>query len=219
MSAASSLPSDAERRSKKARSQEAAPTQKAKQRQTSRLSYDSWVEGALALLAREGNEAVRIPRLCEEFGVTKGSFYWHFDDLDALRDAIGERWSITHAEQVTGQARDRSVPVARRISELASLLVERDWVVEVTVRDWAKNRPRIQAAVADLDRRILKAVYITLLELGFDSESAGVRAAALVQVGIGFLHSRGSFPSPTRRQISTLVAVLTTPAPRSADNG
>lgn len=36
----------------------------------------------------EGITAVKISRLCKELGVTKGSFYWHFDDIDELMKTI-----------------------------------------------------------------------------------------------------------------------------------
>jgi AcrR family transcriptional regulator len=46
-----------------------------------RLSTQDWTTRALELLVDEGVGAVKVARMCRELGVTKGSFYWHFDDL------------------------------------------------------------------------------------------------------------------------------------------
>ena len=77
-----------------------AEAQHRRRRQTSRLSYEDWVNGALDLLAREGVTAIRIPRLCQDLGVTKGSFYWHFDDLEQLMAAMADRWGEMQAAAV-----------------------------------------------------------------------------------------------------------------------
>ena len=56
------------------------------------MSADDWAARSLEVLKDEGIGAVQINRLCAEFGVTRGSFYWHFADLDALKEAIAARW-------------------------------------------------------------------------------------------------------------------------------
>ena len=48
--------------------------------------------GRIAILADGGPNALRLDRLCERLGVTKGSFYWHFADLPAYRTALIEAW-------------------------------------------------------------------------------------------------------------------------------
>lgn len=44
------------------------------------LSRDDWVKAARAGLIEGGLHEVKVDRLCRTLGVTKGSFYWHFDD-------------------------------------------------------------------------------------------------------------------------------------------
>ena len=55
---------------------------------TTTLSRQAWVQGALAQLARDGIDKVRVAPLARELGVTKGSFYWHFKDRQDLLDAM-----------------------------------------------------------------------------------------------------------------------------------
>ena len=59
---------------------------------TSRLSAQDWVAAALSALTRGGVSAVRIDVLARELEITRGSFYWHFKDRDALLTAVLEEW-------------------------------------------------------------------------------------------------------------------------------
>jgi TetR/AcrR family tetracycline transcriptional repressor len=53
-----------------------------------RLSRDVIVDCAMALADAEGLEAVTIRRLAQENGVTPMAMYWHFNDKEALLDAL-----------------------------------------------------------------------------------------------------------------------------------
>jgi AcrR family transcriptional regulator len=57
-----------------------------------RLGADDWVRAALDVMVEEGIAGVKVPRLCERLGVTKGSFYWHFEDRAALIAAALDEW-------------------------------------------------------------------------------------------------------------------------------
>ena len=49
---------------------------------TTRLSASDWVDVGFTFLGDEGIQGIKIDRMAERLGVTKGSFYWHFKDLD-----------------------------------------------------------------------------------------------------------------------------------------
>lgn len=56
------------------------------------LSVADWVRAALVLMAREGVQAVAVEPLAREIGVTKGSFYWHFENRDHLVKTALAEW-------------------------------------------------------------------------------------------------------------------------------
>ncbi|MGW1739569.1 TetR/AcrR family transcriptional regulator [Nocardia sp. NPDC001965] len=193
-------------RSKKARAQQT------RRRRTARLSYDDWVDGALNLLSREGVGAIRIPRLCQELGVTKGSFYWHFDDVEQLTAAMADRWSAVQSETVRELGAFAAIPVEERIEKMAAMLVDRrHWMVETTVREWSRSNPKVADAVRILDQRVFETVYRTMLDLGFDENQAGVRAGAMVYIGLGLIHGRDNLPIPTTEQVHSVIELLARP--------
>ena len=51
-----------------------------------------WLEAAVVALAEGGLSRVAIEPLARRLGVTKGSFYHHFESLDALVRALLEHW-------------------------------------------------------------------------------------------------------------------------------
>ena len=65
----------------------------------SSLSRDDWADAALEVLLSGGLGAVAVEPIARALGVTKGSFYWHFQSRDDLVEAALLRW-----EEVTTNA-------------------------------------------------------------------------------------------------------------------
>ena len=64
------------------------------------LSPEAWVKAAQAMIIREGVSAVAVEPLAQALGVTKGSFYWHFENRDALIRAALEAWEQDQSADV-----------------------------------------------------------------------------------------------------------------------
>jgi AcrR family transcriptional regulator len=77
------------------------------------LSAQDWTNAALRALADGGVAAVRVDVLARGLGVTRGSFYWHFADRDALLQAALEQWERTVTAQVIERMEDVGNPLAR----------------------------------------------------------------------------------------------------------
>lgn len=57
---------------------------------STRLSVEDWLKAGDTLLAEQGGRALKVERLCQQAGVTRGSFYWDFADIDSYRAAQRE---------------------------------------------------------------------------------------------------------------------------------
>jgi AcrR family transcriptional regulator len=163
-----------------------------------RLSADDWLAGGLQLLAAEGLAAVKVEPLAARLGVTKGSFYWHFEDLPSFLDAMAERWS-TLRDQEVARFPDRA-PAAPldRLRFLMETISDPDtWALERAVRAWAYSNERLHERIAALDDWAYQEVRGCFEQLGFSRTQAEVRAKTLYYAGIGFLHT-GSLGEPER---------------------
>jgi AcrR family transcriptional regulator len=56
------------------------------------LTAADWAEAALQLIAEKGLGALTVSNLAARLGVTKGSFYWHFEGRSDLLVAALARW-------------------------------------------------------------------------------------------------------------------------------
>lgn len=67
-------------------------------RQRQRLTADDWAAAALDAIGERGLGAVAVEPLAARLGTTKGSFYWHFTNRDALIEAALELWERQFTE-------------------------------------------------------------------------------------------------------------------------
>jgi AcrR family transcriptional regulator len=167
----------------------------------SRLSVDDWIELGFTLLAEEGLSGIKVDRLCARMGVTKGSFYWHFTDLQAYMEALAERWGeVRDSARASFEALEHLEPV-ERLHQMIELLVDpRQWTLERAVREWARSEPKVAERVRQSDRWVNRAVLKAFRDAGFSGAGAEVRARGLFYAGVGFLHVAGERDLPAGRR-------------------
>lgn len=79
------------------------PAAKKKPRPATPLTREAWVKAAMNLIAQEGVQAVAVEPLALALGVTKGSFYWHFQNRDDLIHASLEAWEQDQSADVVSR--------------------------------------------------------------------------------------------------------------------
>lgn len=70
------------------------------------LTAEDWAAAALDALAHGGLAAVAVEPIAKVLGATKGSFYWHFVDRNALLDAALALWERRDTELVIASVED-----------------------------------------------------------------------------------------------------------------
>src|SRR5690349_4576361 len=157
----------------------------------------------------EGIGALKIARLCRELGVTKGSFYWHFADLEALRTAVAKRWTERTRAELDELRGLGTLPPLERIRIMAAGLVEdRAWNVERTLREWARTDETVAATIGESEQHVFGLLHDAFLELGHTAGAARMRAGLLTYAGIGFAHGQAALPRVTMADIDDLVEFL-----------
>lgn len=147
----------------------------------------AWIEAAMRALAEGGPEAVRVEALAKRLGVSKGGFYWHFDDRAALLEETLDAWeeAVTEAviAEVEGGAGDPRAKL-RHLFGLAPAAVEL-FAVELALRDWARRDDALARRLRRVDERRLD--YLRSLFAGFcrDEEDAEARAMLAYSLFVG----------------------------------
>ncbi|HEV7580063.1 MAG TPA: TetR/AcrR family transcriptional regulator [Mycobacterium sp.] len=160
---------------------------------STRLTADDWLQAGYSLLAEEGARALKVERLCRQVGATRGSFYWHFEDMDGYRAALVESWNTFRDQDRQSLAEIDALPPRERLSAMMIALVRpQHWILERAMREWARTDEAAAANVRDADRRLLRSVAKAYGDCGFSPDDAKLRAELTFAAGIGLLHLTGS---------------------------
>lgn len=160
---------------------------------STRLSEEDWLQAGYALIAEQGVRALKVENLCKQVGATRGSFYWHFEDMNSYRAALIASWNEFLEQDRRSMAELDALPARERLSRMmAELVSPKHWVLERAMREWARTDPSAAATVRSADRRVLRAVTQAYLDAGFNPADAKLRADSTFAAGIGLLHLAGS---------------------------
>lgn len=146
-----------------------------------RLDASAWTEAGLELLSHGGVESVRIDELARVLGVTKGSFYWHFEDRAHLLRSMLEQWRRKATLAVIARLEADGTP-AQRLRHLIDLPMyggsstQRGQSLELAIRLWSKHDPQAAAAIEEIDQHRLAYVTSQLRATGLTEAKAGARA-------------------------------------------
>ncbi|WP_431956189.1 TetR/AcrR family transcriptional regulator [Nocardia lijiangensis] len=117
-----------------------------------RTPRSRWIEQGLTALAAGGPDAVRIESLAAALGVTKGGFYGHFADRNALLEEMLDTWERESTEAVIEQVEQEGGDARTKIQRAGLLTFSDDRLrpIDLAVRDWARR----DEAVAERLRRV-----------------------------------------------------------------
>jgi len=153
-----------------------APTAKSKVK--SRLAASDWVDAASLIMARHGIADVRIEVLAKELKVTKGSFYWHFKDRNALFDAmlvLYEARSHEFMDRVRASAASPSMQLKSILAapqRMGNRKVADTIRMELAIRSWARRSVHVRNLVRRSDETRWKRTHALL-------QANGVKPARL----------------------------------------
>ena len=148
------------------------------------LTPETWIAAATEVLIDRGIDAVRVDVLAKALEVTRGSFYWHFKDREALLVAVLHAWRDGATEQVIERFEGQQADPKALIGELISLpfrgrAAQRAARVELAIRAWARRDALARQAVDEVDARRLSYIAQCFSALGFGIGEARARAFIL----------------------------------------
>src|SRR5690349_2839624 len=86
-------------------------------RMSERLTASDWLQHGLRVLTREGPGALKAAPMAQALNVSRGSFYWHFRDIEDFRARLLQAWEETSTDHVI-EALDARPGDPERLSDL-----------------------------------------------------------------------------------------------------
>jgi AcrR family transcriptional regulator len=151
------------------------------------LTPDDWAGAALTTIARGGVDAVAVETVAAELGATKGSFYWHFKNRDALIQAALDKWEQRRTEAAIEEF-EREPDAAARLRRILEAGFELGRTDRAEIALLANpDHPAAVRAVRRVAERRITYIAEQLEELGWGPADALDRAAIMYYVYVGYL--------------------------------
>lgn len=141
-----------------------------------KLGPKEWVLEGTEALAESGVEAVRVEPIARRLKVTKGSFYWHFKNRQALLEAILQHWVSLQTDSVIERVEHKAGEAKERLLHLFELTIEDDGRVERSIRAWAVSDAVAASVLETVDQRRLSYTKDLFIKMGFVPFEAMVRS-------------------------------------------
>ncbi|HEX2772809.1 MAG TPA: TetR/AcrR family transcriptional regulator [Micromonosporaceae bacterium] len=169
-----------------------ARAEKAQRRQ---LTRDDWAAAAAKALAAGGVAAVAVEPIAAQLGATKGSFYWHFANREALLRAALEHWEHQHTAVVLAEIDARGDDPLTRLRLLIKRVteaVQEDRIALALLAD--ADHPIVAPVLRRVTERRVRYTADLLAELGLAPDRAAQRALLAHSAYLG--HAYLSYAAP-----------------------
>jgi len=142
-----------------------------------RLSRQDWLENALSTLSKKGQAGLSIQDLSVALGVSRGSFYWHFEDRSDFIHALLQHWYEEYtAVAPVAVGRDGGT-AEERLARLMRLVHDQNLTrYDLTMRSFATRDPQFARWVRKADRFRLDFIESLFEEMGFTENDRRIRA-------------------------------------------
>lgn len=181
---------------------------------SSRLSREDWLDAAFLAVVEGGFDQARVLVLAERLGVTRGSFYWHFQDHAALIDALLDRWCAQEDATREGLLKDESDDPQADLARLLEAAVTQagpnleNVRFELALRSVGRHDAAIARVLADVDRRRMELFERKFLRMTRDERKAR-DLASLFYLAITASNQALSRPNTTKATKAYLMDVIT----------
>jgi AcrR family transcriptional regulator len=151
------------------------------------LTKEMWLKEGFQVLSESGVDGLTIEALATRLGVTKGSFYHHFNNRGAYAEELLKFWEAENTLRIK-QLADHAETTPEKIKTLIALVSHLPHEPEVAIRAWALRDPLARAYQERVDR--LRLDYLTEVHLPItnDRGKARIEAQLAYAVLVGSQH-------------------------------
>ncbi len=170
-----------------------------------RTPRGAWVHAALQALAAGGPDAVRVEALAVSLGVSKGGFYWHFADRQALLEEMLDTWEKTGTEDIIARVASNPGDARAKLQKLFDITSSPEGLaVELAVRDWSRRDRDVARRLCRADNRRMGFVRSLFGQFCADEDDVEVRSMMSYSMVIGSYFVAVEHGDKTRSQVLQL---------------
>lgn len=186
-----------------------------------RGSPEMWLQAACDALLESGVEAVKILPLARRLRISRTSFYWFFQDREALLEALVGRWRDKNTGGIVRQSQAYAESLAEAMLNVFDCWLDDDLFdsrFEFAVRSWALQSPDILAQVQQADQARIEALTRMFRRFGHSHDTADVRARTTYLIQIGYITMQSQEDLAMRmRRIPDYITIFTGQAPEQRE--
>lgn len=167
-----------------------------------------WIEKGLEALGSGGPDAVRVDVLAKAMGVTRGGFYWHFENRQALLEEMLDTWERVAIEDVIDRVDAGGGDGRARLRRLFGLAGAGDEVlaVDLAVRDWSRRDPKVAERLRAVDNRRMEFMRPLFAEICPDDADVEARCLLTASLWIGSHFVAADHGGRTRAEVLHVAA-------------
>ncbi len=171
----------------------------AKQQHT-KVTRQDWIDGAVAALADEPIDQLRVLQLAQRLDISRSSFYWYFKNPDELRSELLTLWERNTTSIVERCHRETTTVVQAALGVFECWADEQLYssTLDLAVRDWARRDEKVASQVATADQVRLDALTEMFQRHKLSKAEATVRARLLYHSQVGYYALGTDEPMATR---------------------
>ena len=151
-----------------------------------RTPRSRWIEEGLRALAAGGPDAVRVEALAQVLGMTKGGFYGHFADRNALLEEMLDTWERKAIDEVLERVERQGGDVRVRLRRAGALTFSRELLpIDLAVRDWARRDQAVAERLRRVDNQRMDYLRLLFGAICHDEDEVEARSMLAFSLVIG----------------------------------
>lgn len=155
-----------------------------------RGSSDLWLDAAYDVLITSGVEQVKVGPLSTALGLSRTSFYGHFDSREALLDALIARWQAQNTGNLIARTQAYADTIAEGLFNLFDCWLDAslfDAKLDFAIRTWALGDAKLHATLEQTDQSRIAAITALFERFDYAPDQARVRAYTVYYTQIGYI--------------------------------
>jgi AcrR family transcriptional regulator len=186
-----------------------------------RGSEDLWLNAAYDLLIEKGVDAVKVLPLAQTLGLSRTSFYGHFDSREALLAALVTRWRDKNTGNLIRQTQAYAETITEAVFNIFDCWLRPDLFdarLDHAIRNWALGDPALRAVLERNDGERIDAIAAMFERFGHAPEDARIRAFTIYYTQVGYVAMMVQEDTQTRvDRMPNYIEVFTGQSPTEAE--